>query len=169
MMKRREKGFTLLEIVVGSAIMAVVVGAIAATLTTLFLNYGQAAGQNSALPQVQNSGFWITRDVQTSRNITAGDPNGFPITLKIPVDIDEANDNRIEYVFYGQKLKRELYDASDNLIAETLIADYMNTDNCTFSTVNITSGYYRLTVSASREGETVTRIYDMSQRLPSSE
>jgi len=168
-MKKREKGFTLLEIVVGSAIMAVVAGAIAATLTTLFLNYGQAAGQNSALPQVQNAGFWITRDIQTSRNVTAGGSNGFPITLKIPVDINEANDNRIEYVFYGQKLKREFYDASDNLIAETLIADYMNTDNCFFSTVNATQGYYRLTVSASREGETVTRVYDTSQRLPSSE
>jgi prepilin-type N-terminal cleavage/methylation domain-containing protein len=53
-MKNGESGFTLLEIVVGSAIMAVVVGAIATTLTILFLNYGQAAGQNSALPQVQN-------------------------------------------------------------------------------------------------------------------
>ena len=168
MMKKREKGFTLLEIVVGSAIMAVVVGAIAATLTTLFLNYGQAAGQNSALPQVQNAGFWITRDVQTSRNITAGDPNGFPITLKIPVDIDAANDNRIEYVFYGQKLKREFYNSSDNLISETMIADYMDTDACTFSTVNATMRYYRLTVSAARAGETVTRVYDMSQRLPSS-
>lgn len=164
-MIKSQKGFTLLEIVVGSAIMAVVVGAIAATLTTLFLNYGQAAGQNSALPNVQNAGFWITRDVQTSRNVTATAPDGFPLILKIPVDTDENNDNRAEYSFDGSRLKRELYDASNNLIAETMIADYMNTDNCSFNTVNVTLGYYRLTVSASREGETVTRIYDVGQRL----
>ena len=155
----------MLELVIGSAIMAVVVGAIAATLTTLFLNYGQAAGQSSVLPSVQNAGFWITRDVQTSRNVTATDPDGFPLSLKIPTDIDEANDNRAEYVFYGQKLKRELYDASDTRIAETMIADYLDTGNCTFATVNATMGYYRLTVTATREGEAVTRVYDVGQRL----
>jgi len=164
-MSKRQKGFTILELVVGSAIMALVVGAVATTLTILFLNYGQAAGQNSALPQVQNAGFWITRDVQMSRNVTATDPNGFPISLKIPVDTDENNDNRAEYLFDGTRLKRQLYDSSNNLISETLIADYMDTDSCTFATVNTTLRYYRLTISASREGETVTRIYDMGQRL----
>ena len=168
-MSKRQKGFTLLELVIGSAIMAVVVGAIAASLITLFLNYGQAAGQSSALPNVQNAGFWITRDVQTSRNVTAGVSNGFPISLKIPTDINEANDNRIEYVFDSSKLKRELYDSSDTLIAETLIADFIDTDYTTFVSINVTSGHYRLTATASREGEAVTRVYDMDQRLPSIE
>ncbi|NIN34419.1 MAG: prepilin-type N-terminal cleavage/methylation domain-containing protein, partial [Gammaproteobacteria bacterium] len=129
-MGQRQKGFTLLEIVVGSAIMAVVVGAIATTLTILFLNYGQAAGQNSALPNVQNAGFWITRDVQMSRNVTATGPNGFPLSLKLPVDTDENNDNSANYVFEDNRLKRQLYDASDTLISETLIAAYLDTDNC---------------------------------------
>ena len=164
-MKNRESGFTLLEILVGSAIMAVVVGAIATTLIILFLNYGQAAGQNSALPNVQNAGFWITRDVQTSRNVTATAPNGFPLSLTIPIDADESNDNSANYVFEGSKLKRRFYDASDNLISETLIAAYLDTDNCTFTTVNATLKYYRLTVTATREGETVTRVYDIGQRL----
>lgn len=164
-MKKQQKGFTLLELIVGSAIMAVVVGAIAAILTVLFLNYGQAAGQNSALPQVQNAGFWITRDVQTSRNVTATAPDGFPLSLRIPVDMDENNDNRAEYVFEGNKLKRQLYDPLDNLISETFIADYLDTGNCTFATVNATWGYYRLTVTATREGEAVTRVYDVGQRL----
>ncbi|GAH20246.1 unnamed protein product, partial [marine sediment metagenome] len=54
-MKRGEKGFTLLEVLIGVAIMAIVVGAVAMTTTTLLLNEGQAAGQNTALPQVQNA------------------------------------------------------------------------------------------------------------------
>jgi len=164
-MSKRQKGFTLLELVIGSAIMAVVVGAIAAILTVLFLNYGQAAGQNTALPQVQNAGFWITRDVQTSRNITATDPNGFPLSLRIPVDTNESNDNSANYTFEGSKLKRQLYDPSEVLISETFIADYLDTGNCTFATVNATLGYYRLTVTATREGEAVTRVYDVGQRL----
>jgi len=168
-MRNREKGFTLLELVVGSAIMAVVVGAIAASLTTLFLNYGQAAGQNSVLPQVQSAGFWVSRDIQTSRNVTAGISNGFPISLKIPTDINEENDNRIEYVFEGSKLKRELYNSSDTLLTETMIADFIDTGNTVFSSINATLGYYRLSVTASREGEAVTRVYDISKRLRSTE
>jgi prepilin-type N-terminal cleavage/methylation domain-containing protein len=164
-MGKGQKGFTLLEILVASAIMAVVVGAIATTLTILFLNYGQAAGQNSALPQVQNAGFWITRDVQMSRNVTATGPNGFPLSLKLPVDTNENNDNSANYVFEDSKLKRNLYNASDTLISETFISDYLDTDECNFTTVNATLKYHRLTVTASREGEAVTRVYDIGQRL----
>lgn len=164
-MSKGQKGFTLLEIVVGSAIMAVVVGAVASLLVVLFLNYGQEAGQNTALPQVQNAGFWITHDVQSSRNITATAPNGFPLSLRLPVDGDEDNDNSANYVFEDSKLKRKLYDSSDNLILETFIADYLDADNCTFTTINATMKYHRLTVTATREGEVVTSIYHVSQRL----
>ena len=104
-MKQREKGFTLLEVVIGMAIMGLVVVAIAATITTLLMNYGQAAEQNVALPQVQNAGYWISRDVQMSRNVTASDPDGFPLSLDIPIDTDENNDYSIIYLFEGNKLK----------------------------------------------------------------
>lgn len=165
MVKQREKGFTLLEVVIGVGIMALVVVAIAATTTTLLLNHGRAAEQNFALPQVQTAGFWISRDVQMSRNVTAGDPNGFPLSLHIPIDTDENNDYTIEYLFEGNKLKRQVYDSSENLTSETLIADYIDTDNTIFSTVNATIDLYKLTVTASRNGDGVTRSYEINQRL----
>lgn len=165
MVKQREKGFTLLEAVIGLAIMALVVVAIAATTTTILMNHGRAAEQNVALPQVQNAGFWISRDVQMARNITASDPNGFPLSLDIPIDIDENHDYNIEYLFDGNKLKREVYSSSGNLTSQTFIADYIDTDNTTFSTVNATIGRYKLTVRASRDGAGVTRDYEISQRL----
>ncbi len=165
MVKQREKGFTLLEVVVGVAIMALVVGAIAMTTTTLLLNYDQAAEQNVVLPQVQNAGYWISRDVYATINITAGDPNGFPLTLQIPVDNDENNDYSVVYLFDGNKLKRQLYDSSENLTSETLIADYIDIANTTFSTVNATAGHYKLTVTATRDGAGVTMSYEIGQRL----
>ena len=164
-MKQREKGFTLLEAVVGLSIMALVVVAIAATMTTLLLNHGQAAGQNVALPQVQNASYWISRDVQMSRNVNATDPNGFPLSLDIPVDTDEDNDYSIDYLFEGNKLKRMVYDSLENLTSETLIADYIDTENTAFNTDNATIGLYKLTVSASKDGSGVTRSYEISQRL----
>lgn len=149
--------------------MAIVVGAVAMTTTTLLLNEGQAAGQNTALPQVQNAGYWISRDVQMARNVTPSAPNGFPLSLDIPVDRDENNDYTIDYLFDGDKLKRRVYDSLGTLTSETFIAEYIDTNNTTFSALDADAGLYKLTVRASRDGTGVTRSYEISQRLsPSS-
>lgn len=165
MLRQRERGFTLLEAVVGMGIMALVVAAIAGIVTTILLSHSQAADQNAALPKVQNAGYWISRDVQMSSNVTASDPNGFPLTLRIPVDSDKKNDYRIEYLFEGSNLKRKVYDSSENLTSETLIADLIVTDNTTFTILDPVAGLHKLTVRASGGQAGVTRSYEMSQRL----
>ena len=165
MVRQREKGFTLLEVAIGVAIMALVVVAVAMTATTILLNYGRVAEQNVALPQVQNVGFWISRDVQMASDITPGDPNGFPLSLGIPVDTDENNDYSIDYSFEGNKLERKVYDSSENLTSETLIADYIDTDNTIFSTVNATTGHYKLMVTAAKDEGGTTRSYEICQRI----
>lgn len=164
-MNQREKGLTLLEAAVGVAIMAVVVVAVAMATTTILMNHGQAAEQNIALSQVQNAGFWISRDVQMAENITASDPNGFPLLLDIPVDMDENNNYSIEYLFEGNGLKRRVYDSSGNLTSETFIADYIDTGNTTFIAVDPGAGRYKLTVRASPNGTGVTRSYEITQRI----
>lgn len=160
-----EKGFTLLEAVIGVGIMALIVVAIAAATTTLMLNHGRAAEQNTVLPQVQSAGHWITRDVQTARNVTATGPNGFPLSFRVPIDTDENNDHSVNYTFSGTKLKRTVYDSSQTLLLETLIADYIDSDNTTFNTLNATQKLYQLTVRAVKDKGGVTRIYEASQRI----
>jgi len=155
----------MIEVLVVIAIMAVIIGPLARATTTLLKNSEQAIEQNAVLPQVQNAGFWISRDVQMARNVTASDPSGFPLSLDIPVDTDANNDYRIDYFFDGNKLKRQVYDSLQTLVSETLIADYIDTDNTTFSTLDPDAGLYKLTVRASRDGTGVTRSYEVEQRL----
>jgi len=162
---KREKGFTLLEAVIGVGIMALVVVALAGTTTTLLLNHGRAAEQNIALPQVQNAGYWITRDVQTARTITTTAPNGFPLSIKVPVDITPANDNTVIYSFDGNKLKRALYNSTPSLISQSFVADYIDTGNTIFSVLDPEKGFYQLTVTAVRDRGGVTMSYELSQRL----
>jgi len=162
---KKEKGFTLLEAVVGVGIMALIVSALAITTTTLLLNHGRAAEQNVALPQVQNAGYWITRDVQTARNITTTAPNGFPLNIKVPVDMDPVNDNTVIYSFAGNKLKRALYNSTPTLISQTFIADYIDIANTTFSILDPDTGLYKLTVTAVRDRGGVTMSYEVGQRL----
>ena len=161
-MKRGEKGFTLLEVLIGVAIMAIVVGAVAMTTTTLLLNEGQAAGQNTALPQVQNAGYWISRDVQMARTVTLGEPGVF-LRLDIPMDNTPEHDYTIIYSFDGDKLKRQKHDSSGT--SETFIAEYIDTGNTTFSALDADAGLYKLTVRASRDETGATRSYEISQRL----
>jgi len=165
MVKITEKGFTLLEALIAVAIMAIVVGAIAMATTTILLNHGQAAEQNAVLPQVQNAGHWISRDVQTARNVTATAPNGFPLSLRVPIDTNQNNDYSVNYTFNGTRLKRKVYDSSQTLVSETLIADYIDTGNTTFNTLNATLKLYQLTVRAVKDKGGVTRIYEVSQRI----
>ena len=165
-MKQREKGFSLLEVLIALAIAACIIVPITVTTTLLVKSFRQDAVQNTVLPQVQNAGYWISRDVQIANGITLGDPNGFPLSLDIPTDIDPNHDYGIKYSFDGNKLKRKVYDSSgETLVSETFIADHIDTDNTTFSTVDISAGHYRLRVTASGDVAGATKIYEIKQRL----
>ena len=160
-MKRGQKGFTLVEVLVVVAILGVIAVPLAYTTITLLTNPARSNDENVVLQQVRNVGDWISRDVQMARSVTASDPpsGGFPLTLQIPVDSEEANDLLIQYFFDGDKLKRRVYDS------ETFIAEYIDTDVTTFSTVDATTGRHRLVVRAIRGEAEITLKYEASQRL----
>jgi len=163
---RTEKGFTLIEVVVVVAIIGIIIPALTMTVIALLTNSQQANNHNIALQQVQNTGYWISHDVQMANNVSFDDPSGFPITLGIPVDTDENNDITVQYLFDGNKLKRWAYDSQGTLVSESLTADYLDVANTTFSTLDSTT--YSLTVAVSSGEVTVERSYEVSQRPSSS-
>ncbi len=160
---KQQRGFTLIELTLGLAIVGAVVMTIGMTITTLLLNYQQPGIQQTLLQQVQNAGYQMTRDINMSSNVTLSDPNGFPFIVNIPVDQDQNNDYHVDYLLDGDKLKRQQFDSSDNLTAESMIAQYVDTDNTTFE--NPLEGLYKFTIRVSLDEETVTVSYEMKQRL----
>ena len=162
-MRQGQKGFTLLEIVLAVGIVGAIVGTIAMAITTLVMNSERPTSQNPALISVRNAGYWISRDVQMTSNVTLGGPNGFPLTLNIPVDDDTNHDYSITYLFDGNKLERQLYDSLGSLTSETLIAQYVDTDNTIFAAVG--ANLYELTIRASIGKEAVKTSYKVRQRL----
>ena len=165
-MKRGEKGFTLIETLLAIAITGTIIGPLWLATTTLLTNPQQTTDEGIVLQQVRNAGYWMSRDVQTARRVNPTDPDGFPLTLSIPVDTDENNDYRVDYLFDGNRLKRELYDSLEILVSETSIAYYIETGNTTFDTLG--SSLYKLTIRASKGDAAVTRSYEVGQRLSGS-
>ena len=163
MIRRGEKGFTLIEAIVSLAITSLIVMVLTMAIVTLVKNSPATTERSVTLRQVQNAGYVISRDVQMAENVTLDGESGFPLTLDIPVDTDENNDYSVDYLFDGNKLIRQVYDFSHTLIEETVVAEYIDTDETIFSLLS--SNTYQFTIKASK-GEAVTeRSYRVIQRL----
>ena len=162
-MRQRQKGFTLIEIVLALGIAGAVVATIAMTVTTLMINSQQPTTQQILLQQVKSTGYWIPRDIQMSSNVTLSGPNGFPFTVNIPVDQNPNNDYTVKYLFDNDNLKRQQFDSSGNLTAESVIAQYVATDNTTFESG--AESLYKLTIRVSMGEEAVTASYEVQKRL----
>ena len=162
-MRQRQKGFSLLEMLVALGIVAAVIASITMTVTTLMMNSQQPSTQQTLLKQVKSAGYWIPRDVNMANDVTLGIPNGFPFTINIPVDQDQNHDYTVDYLFDGNTLKRQQFDSLDNLIAETIVAQYVDNNNTIFE--NITQTSYELTIRVSMGEEVVTATYQARYRL----
>ena len=161
-MKRGQKGFTLVEVLVVVAILGVIAVPLAYTTITLLTNPARSNDENVVLQQVRNVGDRISRDVQMARTVTLGEPGVF-LRLDIPMDNNPEHDYTIDYLFDGDKLKRQKHDSFGT--SETFIADYIDTANTSFSTVDATVGLHRLVVRAIRGEAQITLKYEASQRL----
>lgn len=165
-MKRRERGFFVIEIIIALAIISPIVLALTMTTTLLLRHHERGTNQNLVLCQVQNAGHWISHDVRMADNVTCGETNGFPLTLNIPLDTS-GNRQDIHYLFADGKLMRQVYNSSQNLTAETLIAEYIDIGNTSFSPLE-DPNTYKLTVKATKDEAVVAREYEVNQRLSSS-
>ena len=157
------KGFSLIEIALAIAILGVIVPGISMSIVHIFRNHEKAGDAYVVMQQVQNTGHWISRDIQLADNITLGDSDGFPVTLIVPVDTEQGNNQKIVYSFESDKLKRSFYDSLESLVTETQIAKYIDTGQTSIAKGG--SGNYELTTSASRNEASVRRSYTIRQRL----
>lgn len=163
MIQRTEKGFSLIEVIVGLAIISIIIVAMSMTITTIVTNSQGTTERSVVLRQVQNAGYSISHDVQMAENVTPDGTGGFPLTLDIPVDTDQNNDYSVDYLFDGDKIIRQVYDSSHTLIKETVVAEYIVVDETIFTALG--SNTYELTVRASNGEAVAERSYQVKQRI----
>ena len=69
-MKLGEKGFTLIELLVAITIMVMASSAAGAAIFQVLRNTEKNNDHMTAVRQVQNAGYWISRDAQMARVVT---------------------------------------------------------------------------------------------------
>ncbi len=167
---RRETGFTLIELVLVTAIAALIT--LGAGMSVVLMKKGvvQSKEQQTVIRQPQNAAHWIALDALMAKTITIGDDPDtgelefFTVYWK---NWETADTHEIAYIWLDsadslQKLKRnEVVRDKDGVITEdisTLVADNIYS-------ANLTSGPpWVLTIEARAGAESATRTYKLDKR-----
>ena len=137
-MKRSERGFTLIELLIVLAIVALIAGAAGAATLQLFASTKRSNDHMTAVRQVQNAGFWISRDAMMADNTTFNNetPANFLVLTWTEWSYEEDKDSIYHSVTYSiedlpdgtRKLVRTHW-SSAGADEQTLVAEYIYYDS----------------------------------------
>ena len=183
--KKDQNGFSLVELLVAIAISGIIIIGLVIGIFQLFTGHARASGEMTVVRQVQQAGYYISRDTQMARDVLVGDDPGTAevevVTLtwywfmwhENPADRD-GEGLRVIYTLEEDKLYRNFdvfYEDAEGDVTfgalpydyKTFVAEYIEDINCTYDDVTLT-----LTVTASVEGiageQVETRTYEAKPR-----
>ena len=160
-LKGNQKGFTLIEVLVTVGILGAIMGVLSMTVISIMIITPRTNDWAIALRQVQNAGYWISRDVLMSQIVTPAQNPGDPfLALEQDHDGDGVADNTVDYVFSGDELRRELNGASPGI----LIAQYIVGVGTDTTFVDDGDNKYTLNIKAAHGDADVTRVYEVTPR-----
>lgn len=70
-MKQEQKGFTFIEVLIATAVIALITGAATMTIFSILKDTGQANDRMTAVHQVKNAGYWVSRDTLMADSLSA--------------------------------------------------------------------------------------------------
>ena len=163
-LKKGEKGFTLVELLIVIAITGLITGGITMTIFQVFNINTRNTNRMTAVRQVQNAGFWVSPDVQMAQNVTPGGSSGFPLTLTWE-EWATGNNHTVVYTLVdmsgGLKKLWRSHSVTGGNSTVTPIAEYIDPVQTSFVPA---SGAFNFTVTATLGGQTETRVYEVTPR-----
>jgi len=171
-MKQGDKGFTAIELLVAITITALIGSAAAVATFQVFTGAKRNNDRMTVIRQVQNAGYWISRDTQMAQSVTTD--NLAPPDFLVLSWTEEASGDEYQVVYtLGNILESELKKLHRNQSVNgeasttTLVAQYIDPDpkktKCEF-----TNGLLTLTVTATVGNgsltESETRTYKIVPR-----
>lgn len=162
---RRQSGFTLVELIVGLAIISLISAGIAISVHQLLTATMQANDQQYTVSQLRQAEHWMSRDALMAQEISP-EASGFPLTLSWKTIGDESH--AVVYSFETMPLDslsvlwRRLY-VDNSLAAELRIADSINPDqsSCSYDSASKT---LTITLTARVNSHAEARTFMAKQR-----
>jgi prepilin-type N-terminal cleavage/methylation domain-containing protein len=71
--KKSQNGFSLIELLAAIAISSIVILGLVITIFQLFVGHARSSGEMNIVRQVQQAGFYISRDTQMAKEVITGD------------------------------------------------------------------------------------------------
>jgi prepilin-type N-terminal cleavage/methylation domain-containing protein len=185
-MKRNEKGFTLIELIVTISIVALIAGGATMSIFQVVKGSERSNNHETAVRQVQNAGYWISHDTQMAQYVDTDDNTGTPETEVLTLtwvgwEWKDHHGNQyidsyvVRYTCDSNKLQRhqkittEKYDSSGHFVETTelqdslLVAEHITA----LSISSVVDGKLTVTVTASLGETEEERTYEIMLR-PSS-
>lgn len=162
--KSKQKGFTLLEVLVAVALVTTVSMVSGTVVFQTYMEEGRSSGRLTASQQVQNAGFWFKRDAAKAQTVMFDDPGTSAVTEFITLEwIDWSNTSyRVAYVMQdvGEGLSSLIRSYSTGGNTQTSFI----ADSISGSSANWTRPVLDMTLTAQVKGQTVTRTYQVKPR-----
>jgi len=130
---KNQKGFTLVELAVALAITGLITGGITMTIFQVFDVNARTSNHMTAVRQVQNAGYWISRDAQMAQSTVITEVLGFPSTLTWTEYVAPSDEHQVVYTLLADnKLQREHYTnraINPDPDATSIVAQFIDPDN----------------------------------------
>ncbi len=156
---RNQRGITFVEVVMALAVSAILLGSISASISQLFKTNSSASNQMGAVRQVQNAGYWISRDTQMAQTIVVDNLTAPNILQLSWTEWTSDTVQNVTYSIVNSQLKR------NNGGNESIIASYIDPAQ---TSCNLTDNKLILTVTATvgsgQQTRSETRRYEVNPR-----
>jgi prepilin-type N-terminal cleavage/methylation domain-containing protein len=156
-----QKGYGLIEMVIGLALAGILTTGITTFTVQTITESTRANNRMQATMQVENAGYWVSRDVQMAENLTLGADAGFPMQL-LWVDSD-LNQYQVSYNVTEGQIQRTLV-KNDEEPVRTFIAQPVNPDP-SLTNLSYAGGLLTFNVTSTYANRNVTRSYQIKKRL----
>lgn len=173
-MIQSEKGFSTIELIVVCAIIGLIGSAASMTIFQVLNVTARSNDYMTTTSQLQNAGFWISRDAQMTENVTTENLSGTNFLVLDWNELDESDNTTTHSVTY---FFEELTDGIGNLKrhhwsstganSEVLVAKYISydpADPVNTSNVSYQNSVLTVKLSALFEDASETREYNISRR-----
>lgn len=174
-LKGDEKGFSLIEVLVVVAILGAIMGVMAMTINTIPKVSGESNDRALALRQVQNAGYWISRDTQMAQSVIADNLTSPKFLIFKWTEWDIGGTESIYHaVTYNLEdmpggMKKLMRNHQDSLMPEEeiLIAEYIYYnpgDAETTEVIDYQNPALEVRITAIYGDATISRDYEASRR-----